>query len=80
MRSNKISIRRKQGITIFVLVCTYTQTLYSTTNTLALRIRAARHRYVLICDKNSLPFEIWFFLSLSFFVVLYFPLTSFPKQ
>lgn len=44
---------------------------YSTqaTTTLALRIRAARRRYVLICDKNALPFEISLFPS-SFFAVL----------
>ncbi len=42
-----------------------------TANTLALRIRAAKHRYVLICDKNALPFEMSFFpilfLCCSFF-------------
>lgn len=46
-----------------------------TTNTVALRIRAASRRYVLICDKNALPFEIFF----SAFVVLSSPLSFFPK-
>lgn len=60
-----------------MLVCTYAQILYSlTTNTLALRIKAARHRYVLISDKNVLPFEIYLFLFLS---LLFFILLSLPS-
>lgn len=38
-------------------------TLLTTTNTLELRISAARRRYVFICDKTVLPFEMFLFFS-----------------